>query len=196
LNSDEINERAAALCDEARQGDLAAASELLALFYERIFVWLCRLCGNHSEAEDLTQKAFCKVWESLAQYEGRCSVSTWIHRIAYHTYVDWRRQQHGKLAHPSEEWWQTCEAPEPNPLEDAMDRDLARFLYAAVERLDEALRPAVYLHYYDGLSISETAEVLEVATSTVKYRLREAMRILKSHLKEPSTPRKGTEHER
>ena len=48
-------------------------------------------------------------------------------------------------------------------------------LHAMVARLDEGKREVVHLHYYQGLSIKETAEVLDIGTSTVKYRLREAL---------------------
>jgi DNA-directed RNA polymerase specialized sigma24 family protein len=40
----------------------------------------------------------------------------------------------------------------------------------------------VHLHYYQGLSISQTAKVLDVATSTVKYRLREVFKILRAKI--------------
>ncbi len=46
-------------------------------------------------------------------------------------------------------------------------------------RLDEDKKQTVHLHYYQGLSLRETAKVLSVATSTVKYRLREVLKSLK-----------------
>jgi RNA polymerase sigma-70 factor (ECF subfamily) len=51
-----------------------------------------------------------------------------------------------------------------------------------VDQLDEDRRHVVHLHYYQGLSIRQTAEVLNVATSTVKYRLREVLRILRTRI--------------
>jgi RNA polymerase sigma-70 factor (ECF subfamily) len=56
---------------------------------------------------------------------------------------------------------------------------LAKHLYETVDQLDEDKRNIVHLHYYQGLSIRETSKVLGVATSTVKYRLREVLRILR-----------------
>ena len=64
-------------------------------------------------------------------------------------------------------------------------RDSARYLYALVERLEEGVKEVVHLHYYQGLSLSETAEALGIATSTVKYRLREALDFLRSQTCEP-----------
>jgi len=51
-----------------------------------------------------------------------------------------------------------------------------------VDQLDEDKKLVVHLHYYQGLSIRETAKVLDVATSTVKYRLREVFKILRVKL--------------
>ena len=59
------------------------------------------------------------------------------------------------------------------------ERQLARRLYETVDQLDDDKRNVVHLHYYQGLSIKETSKALGVATSTVKYRLREVLRILR-----------------
>jgi len=54
-----------------------------------------------------------------------------------------------------------------------------------VYRLEEGIRDVVHLHYYQGLSISETADALRIATSTVKYRLRKAMEVLRARIEPP-----------
>jgi RNA polymerase sigma-70 factor (ECF subfamily) len=172
------------LCERAREGDGEAASELVTLFYQRVFAFLRRLCSNEEDAEDLTQKTFAKVWSSLATFNGRSSFSTWIHGIGYHVYVDWRRKGN-RLDAKTDEWWEDCVAAGPSPFEDTAERELANRLYALVEQLEDSSRETVHLHYYQGLSISETAEVLNVATSTVKYRLREALNFMKARAGEP-----------
>src|SRR5262245_13602142 len=182
-----MNEQAQALCERARQGDPAAAAELVALFYERIFAYLRRLCGNDDDAADLAQKAFFKAWVSLASFQSRSSFSTWLHGIAYHVYVDWRRKNNPAEAQ-TEEWWERCAADGPSPFEDAAGKEAAGRIYSLVERLDEGIRQVVHLHYYQGLSISETAEALSIATSTVKYRLREALDFLRTQTAEPKFP--------
>jgi RNA polymerase sigma-70 factor (ECF subfamily) len=60
--------------------------------------------------------------------------------------------------------------------------DLAATLYASVERLEPGLRQGVHLHYYQGLTLQETAEAMGVALSTVKYRLRLALGHLHKNL--------------
>ncbi len=167
-------------------GEVTAGSELLAMFYERIFAYFRRLCGSEEDAADLTQKTFAKVWTALGSYQGRASFSTWLHGIAHHVYVDWRRRKN-----PAElrcdEWWEMQAGDALSPGEEATGRDLACQLYALVEQLDPDIRETVHLHYYQGLSLAETAEVLGIAASTVKYRLRQALDFLRCRMAEPRT---------
>jgi len=93
--------------------------------------------------------------------------------------VDWRRKGN-RLDPQTDEWWAGCVAEGPSPFEDAAERDAAVRLYALVSQLDDEKKEAVHVHYYQGLSLSETAEVLGIATSTVKYRLREALEFLRA----------------
>src|SRR5262245_60231821 len=179
-----MSDPAEQLYDQAKAGDSAAASGLIALYYEKIFAYFRRLCGNDEDAQDLTQKAFLKVCSSLGSYQKRSSLSTWIHALAHHVYVDWRRSRNS-LAWQSDAWWETCAAEGPSPFEDVAETELAYRLYALVDQLEEAHRETVHLHYYQGLSIKDTAEVLGIATSTVKYRLREALNFLRSQTAEP-----------
>ena len=79
------------LVDSARCGDNAAAVQFIELFYERIYAFLRRLAGNDADAANLTQRTFSRAWQALPTFAGRSSVASWIHSIAYHVYVDWRR---------------------------------------------------------------------------------------------------------
>ena len=169
------------LVDRARHGDEAAAGQLIGLFYERIYAFLRRLAGNDADAADLTQRTFTRVWQSLPSFAGRSSVGSWIHGIAHHVYVDWRRADHRSESR-SDEWWAACPAVASTPDEVVARTDLAATLYASVDRLEPDVRDTVHLHYYQDLTLQETADALGVATSTVKYRLRQALAELQKRL--------------
>jgi len=179
-----MSDQATRLCERAKAGDMEAASELVGQFYERIFAWFRRLSGHDQDAADLTQKTFCKVWVSLSSYQSRSSFSTWIHGIGHHVYLDWRRRKN-IIEQPLEEWWLNCPDNALSPSDAVAEREQARQVYALVELLDEDSRQTMHLHYYQGLSLAETAEVLGIATSTVKYRLRESIDFLKARTAEP-----------
>ena len=134
---------------------------------------------------DLTQKTFRKVWLSLSSFQARSSFSTWIHAIAHHVYVDWRRGKRAPISQ-TDEWWHSQRDSAPSPFESTAQRDAAAHIYGLVEKLDEEARETVHLHYYQGLTLDQTAEVLCVAVSTVKYRLRRALEFLREHTDQPT----------
>ena len=162
------------LVTEARRGNKVAIVQLIEDHYQRIYAFLRRLCGNDADAADLTQKTFGRVWQSLSTFSGQSSLSSWIHSIAYHVYVDWRRANHRTEAR-SDEWWSGQVCPGPKPDELVARGDLAERLFFSVDQLDADMRDTIHLHYYQQLTLQETAEAMGVSSSTVKYRLRQAL---------------------
>ena len=170
------------LCRRVKKADKNAASELLKIYYADIYSYLRRLCGSKQNAEDLTQQTFLKVWSSLGSFAGRSKFSTWLYKIAHNTYIDWQRKNSRDIQSRADQWWQECIAQNPDPFANVAERQLAEQIYEAVDQLDEDKKHIVHLHYFQRLSIRETAKILDIATSTVKYRLREVFKILKTKI--------------
>jgi RNA polymerase sigma-70 factor (ECF subfamily) len=166
-----------AVLERARRGEASAANELIELFYGRVFAFLRRLTSHDADAADLTQRTFSRAWQSLPTFAGHSSVNSWFHGIAYHVYVDWRRTDH-RGDPRSEEWWLCRADGRPSPAETVAQADLAALVYASVDALEPEVRDTIHLHYYQGLTIDETAQALGVATSTVKYRCRQGLELL------------------
>ncbi len=177
-----MNTRIKTLCKRAKKADKDAACELLKIYYADIYSYLRRLCGSRHDAEDLTQQTFLKVWSSLNGFAGRSKFSTWLYRIAHNTFLDWLRKNAAGTQSRPDQWWQECIDQNPGPFANLAERQSAQRIYEAVDRLDEDKKHVIHLHYYQGLSIRETAKVLNIATSTVKYRLREVFKILRAKI--------------
>jgi RNA polymerase sigma-70 factor (ECF subfamily) len=165
---------------KAQAGNKAAAEIIIEELYQPIYAFLFRLSGNASDAEDLTQKTFTKVWKSLQDYQMKSSFSTWVHGIAYHTYIDWVRSR--KVPeNKSQHWWESLNS-DSCTLNEVTSREISASVYQKVESLDEPARSVIHLHYYQALSLSDTALALGVAVSTVKYRLKNAVESLQHDL--------------
>lgn len=176
-----------------RGGDRAAATTLVDRHYAAIYAFLRRLCGGEADAADLTQKAFVRAWQALDRFAGRSSVASWLHGIARHVWLDWLRRNH-RETHPGDAWWETQADAADSPDARVAQDDLAATVYAAVERLPEDLRSTVHLHYYQELTLQETALALEIAASTVKHRLRTAVQQLRASLADPVPNPSRTSH--
>jgi RNA polymerase sigma-70 factor, ECF subfamily len=157
-----------------RGGDRAAAVQLIEFYYGQVYNFLRRLTANDADAQDLTQQTFARVWQRLSTFAERSSVSSWIHGVAYHVYVDWLRKN-GRTETRSNEWWSTHTSCGPQPDEMTSATDMKATLFKNVEALEPDIRATVHCHYYQELTLQETADALGVATSTVKYRLRQAL---------------------
>lgn len=174
------------LVEAAQRGERPAATQLIELSYARIYAFLRRYTGHDVDAADLTQRTFSRAWQALPTFARKSSFHSWLHGIAHHVYVDWRRGQ-GRLEARPVEWWEDCVATEPSPAEASQQADLATAVFMRVDGLSPELRATVHLHYYQELTLQETADALGVATSTVKYRLRQALTELQKQLGESAS---------
>jgi len=162
-------------------GDRAAADQLVDEHYEGAYRWMLYLCRDREAAADLTQETFLQVWQGLDGFGGFSSLRTWIHRIAYYTYL---RAERGS-------------PPRSAPLPDALngggltDAVLTRCaLEDALAQLPQKQRQVVALHYLQGFTSAEIAEVLEIPAGTVLSRLHTARERLRGLLADEVFPAK------
>jgi len=178
-----MSDSANQLIERARAGDRAAAGRLIEQFHARIYAYHRRLTGDAIDAEDLTQQTFAKAWQSMDRFAGRSTVSAWLHGIAYHVFVDGLRRRKPTESR-DEEWWAAC--PDPfGHFAELADRDSVAAVWRAADQLPDELRQTVHLHYYQELTLQETAHALGIAVSTVKHRLQTGIGHLQELLAEP-----------
>jgi RNA polymerase sigma-70 factor (ECF subfamily) len=169
------------LLNAIRAGRREACARLVHEHYQAIYRFLLHLTHNGAEAEDLTQETFAAAWEKIGAFEGRSALGTWLHRIAYGKFVDARRSDRRSVALMQR--LRTLEAPaSPDPLEAAAQDDEARRLYATLARVDPTDRVLLVLHYLQGLSYREMAEVTGEPAGTIKWRTSIALEHMRSLL--------------
>jgi RNA polymerase sigma-70 factor (ECF subfamily) len=155
-------------------GRAGACAELVRGHYEAVYRFLIHLTRDIHRAEDLTQETFAAAWERLATFQGRSTLATWLHRIAYTKFIDGQRAER-RDANLRER----TPTSSIDPLATAMAIDEARSLYAAMDKLNSADRTLIVLHYLQGMSYSEMALVLDEPNGTVKWRTSEALKCLR-----------------
>ena len=179
-------------------GDRAAAEELVESTYRRVYALLHRLTGGDSElAADLTQETYRKAWSALGGFDGRARFSTWLHRIAYTTFLNQRRRPQLVIAvdDPEQEAAHGLGGHRPAadpPADPAPDQALdasrrAERLRRAVLELPETLRFTVTARFWGELPVREIARHEGVTSVAVRKRLRKAMGMLAATLQEEPT---------
>ncbi len=149
-----------------------------------------RMLGDEHEAEDVLQETFLSAYRSLARFEGRSSLSTWLYRIATNQALMRLRKHNPPMisvdeAHVDEEGYEVprqftdwCCLPE----EEFMTAEAQSQLDEAVKGLSPALRAAFVLRDLHGFSTREAAEILEISETAVKTRLMRARLQLRERL--------------
>jgi RNA polymerase sigma-70 factor (ECF subfamily) len=161
-------------------GDAAAFRVLADAHLKKILGFAHRLLNDRSEAEDIAQETFLRLWKEAGRYEPRARVSTWLHRIAHNLCVDRLR---ARRPQSSDGLQDERASQEPGGL---LDQKLAA---AAVQRalaaLPERQRAAITLVHYQELSNIEAADVLGVGIDALESLLARGRRSLRETLAEP-----------
>ena len=158
--------------------DLQRQAELIRLM-EAYGTGLKRLCLLQLRdawlAEDAVQETFIKAWRALAEFREESSEKTWLSRIAVNTCRDYQRTG----------WFRRVDrslTPEDLPERGAVDEIPDDTVLQAVAALRPELKECVLLRYYQGLTLEDTAQALQVSCSTVKRRLARANEQLRRRL--------------
>ncbi len=172
-------ERLGLLAERLKHGDYAAATELVDLYYERIYLFMRRLGHNRQTSEDLTQESFLLAWQKIGQLRNGKALNGWLYQIAANMSKQyWRKRENRDLP----------EIELVNLIDDNSERDEAEHaellcqLRDAVVQLPIKLRETVILHYFQHLTISEAAEAAGVREGTFKSRLGRSLNALKKQV--------------
>jgi RNA polymerase sigma-70 factor, ECF subfamily len=176
-----------ALVKRILAGDREACELLVHDHYASIYRLLARLARNAHFAEDLTQETFAVAWAEIGSFSGGSSLKTWLHRIAYHKFIDAYRRRDKTPAGDANGSIDRAASKTGDPLDEALANDEAAALYAAIDGLKPAEKNVIVLHYLQGLTYREAAEVMDEAPGTVRWRAGVALENLKKHLREKET---------
>lgn len=149
--------------------------------YGKRLYGLCRtLCTNKDDAEDLYQETWLKVHQKLHQYNQELEFQGWLTKICVNTYKDQYRKKKISLLF---DYFSSQEEKDLilNSAQEVKKEDFSD-LHAAVQGLPDKLKMTVILFYFQDLSLTETAKVLDIPEGTVKSRLSKARALLKEKM--------------
>lgn len=159
------------------EGDVAAYRELVRRYAAKLSRFAERLLRDATEAEDIVQETFLRLWQRASEYEPKARVTTWLHRITHNLAVDRLRARRTQPL-PDEEEMPT--SARQATLLDEKRRVVA--LDTALSALPERQANAIVLVHLHGLTGAEAAEVLGVGVEAVESLLARGRRALKSEL--------------
>jgi RNA polymerase sigma-70 factor (ECF subfamily) len=167
------------LLERLAQGDRRAYALLVGRHMGRMFGLARRMLGNESDAEDVTQEAFLRVWRYAKGWKpGQARFETWLYRVTLNLCYDRLRRRREITVE---------EMPEvlderPSVIEVHASRDVVRAVEGALARLPERQRAALVLCHYQELSNAEAAALLDVTVEALESLLARGRRMLRNLL--------------
>jgi len=173
----------------AQKGTLGAFEELVARHRDKIYARAFSMMRKEDEALDLSQEAWVKGWQRLAQFQGDSSFVTWMTRIVINLCLDQIRRQKRQRAESieaMEEEGGGVERQMPvvtsNPTEHLEREELRKRIDRALDQLSSEHRTALVLHEFEELEYKEIAKRMGCSIGTVMSRLFYARRRMASLL--------------
>jgi len=172
----------------AQKGDLLSFEELVARHRDKIYARAYSMMRHEEEALDLSQDAWVKGWQRLAQFQGDSSFVTWMTRIVINLCLDQLRKQKRQRAESIEALEEDGGVERQMPVVQAnptagLERvELRERIDRALAQLSHEHRTVLVLHEFEELEYKEIAERMKCSIGTVMSRLFYARRRMASLL--------------
>ncbi len=163
-------------------GDSGAWAELVRAHHRRVYGLCYRFTGSPTDAEDLTQDVFLKIYSNLSSFDTtRGSLQVWITTMTRNLLVDnFRRTKNQRATGSLDDGWDQTEelkpidrlvSQAPSPHEQAARKELEKMVQEALSHVSVELREAVILRDLQDMDYKEIAQVLGIPEGTVKSRI-------------------------
>ncbi|WP_255215871.1 RNA polymerase sigma factor [Pseudenhygromyxa sp. WMMC2535] len=156
-----------------RQGDQRAGRELFARHFDAIYRFFRSKIDDES-AEELTQQTFMGCVKGRERYRGDASFRTYLYTIARNRLYTHIRDRNRRDAVIEVGQQSVADLDLGSPTQQIAVKREHQLLLRAMRRLSLDMQIALELHYWEGLSVREIAEVIETPEGTIKRRLQRA----------------------
>jgi RNA polymerase sigma-70 factor, ECF subfamily len=169
------------------EGDEKAFALLVEKHQQPLLGTITRMLGDATEAEDLAQQVFVRIWKHAKRWRHDAKFTTYLFTIARNLVFNESRRRSRRKEVSSEEreeeaGYQAAADPRHEPHEEALKSEMHRKIDDAISLLPENQRTAVILYSYESMPYEEIAVVLKTSVSSVKSLLFRARSTLREHL--------------
>ncbi len=176
-----------ALMERIGAGDHLAFKKLIERHQNAVIGTVAKMLGNPSDAEDISQQVFLRIWRNAKRYRPDAKFTTYLFTITRNLVFNETRRRGRKKEVSADEREENShhlieESPDRQPDSELLQAELQRAVDDAIAKLPDTQRMAVVLRRYEQLSYEEIADVLKLSVSAVKSLLFRARTTLRESL--------------
>ena len=166
---------------DARQGDREAFDIIVQRYGPDMYRYATRLLGSDADAGEAVQEAFVSAWRSIARFQGRSALRTWLFRLVHRRAVDLQRRR--RPVPLADDVLAAYSPPaQSDPLQEVLNSSLVVAVEVALGELSEPQRAVWLLREVEEMSYAEIAETLSMTPDGVRGLLQRARARLSERL--------------
>jgi RNA polymerase sigma-70 factor (ECF subfamily) len=178
------------LVRRVQAGEPAAFREFVERYQRDVYGLAYDLCGNHHDAEDLSQEAFIKAYRAIASFRADAKPGSWLYRITMNTFLDSKRRKPVQMvslqaamdSEPGDDHPIDIPAPTAGPDRVTHSAQMREDIESALDVLSAQERTVFVLRHYHDMPIRDISTTLSIAEGTVKSMLFRSIRKLRGRL--------------
>lgn len=183
------NKHDVALMLKVGLGDEQAFEQLIERHQSSVIGTVSKMLGNPSDAEDIAQQVFIRLWKSAPRYKPKAKFTTFLFTITRNLVFNESRRKSRKKQYSIEEreddfHLQTQDHQTAAPDRDILQQELRLAIDQAINRLPKKQRMAVILRRYENMPYDEIGKILNLSVSAIKSQLFRARHALRDDLQQ------------
>jgi RNA polymerase sigma-70 factor, ECF subfamily len=172
-----------------KNGEDGMLNELMNRWEQPVVRFIYRYIGRETDALDLAQETFVRIYETRHRYIVRRKFSAWLFTIAANLCRNYLRSQKNRPDTVQETWdsqeaerSESGHAPEDSPDAAAIRSESVALVRAAIDKLPDDLKTAILLFEYESLSYAEISSVIGCSIKAAEMKLYRARQLLREAL--------------
>ena len=180
------DERDIRVIRQVLRGDRDAYADIVERYKNPIYNLAVRLTGSLSDAEDLAQDAFIRIYEILDRFDDSKRFFPWMYTVALNVIRNDVKKKRSfvfrmQTGDVSDKWLKDTDTPEKSVSDNQQQKILSR----CILKLPITQKEAVVLRYYQNLAFEEIAEIQACSVSAAKMRVYRGLEQLNHLMQSP-----------
>jgi RNA polymerase sigma-70 factor (ECF subfamily) len=160
-------------------GTVATFEAIFKEHFKALHIYACSFTKDETEAEEIVQSVFCKLWEKKEQIPAMQSVTAYLYKMVYNEGLNYQKHAMVKAKHKAH----ALSTPEPGETTDhAALNELRQEIEKAMSDLPEQCRTIFQMSRFEALKYRDIAAKLKISEKTVEGQMTKALRILRTRL--------------
>jgi RNA polymerase sigma-70 factor (ECF subfamily) len=169
----------------AKSGDVKAFEAIVSHYQSYVYAIAARFLCNETDAEEIVQESYVRLWKSIAKFDEGCKFTTWLYKIVVNLCLDKTKSEKRRnklFVKMNPESSEILQKSNDSLEEEYTDKEMIELIKTIADGLSNKQRMIFLLRDIEDLSVREVSEITRMSESSVKTNLCFARRTIRERI--------------